>query len=177
MKKNYSVPDVFLTDGTALPVVSSLSFLGVVFSKDLKWNLHFDKSIKKACKRLFIIRNLRRSGCPQNLMFSSYVAFIRSVLLYGFPVFCNAPDYLFAQLLKIEKRVFNIIGSSKFPCLAVVGHKICSRLMMAIEKHPDHLLRPMFLSRDFRTTRAQNSIRPPFARTKRFSKSFIKFCK
>ena len=79
--------DVLLDDGSVLPSVPSLRFLGVIFSCDLKWNLHFEAIIKKASKRMSILRNLRRAGCPQNLMFSSYVAFIRSLILFGFPVF------------------------------------------------------------------------------------------
>lgn len=83
IKKDVSLSDIATLDGRVLPAVSSLSFLGIIFSSDRKWSLHFDKCIMKACKRLFIIRNLRRSGCPEKLMFAASSAFTRSLLLYG----------------------------------------------------------------------------------------------
>lgn len=177
-KRNMSLNDVYLPDGNVLNKVSSLSFLGVTFCYNLKWNLHIDAVMKKVCKRLFIIYNLRRAGCSKQVMFDCYIAFIRSVLLFAFPCFCNSPDYLLSQLSSFEKRVFRIMGShGEFPLLLDVANKICNKLFSNIVKHQDHLLRDIFHTVEGRPTRQSSHLRPPFARTERFRRSFICFCK
>ena len=65
--------------------------------------------VSKASRRIYLMYNLVRSGCPPELLVRAYVAYIRSVLLYSVPVFCNAPDYLFKKLCRVEKRVYRVI--------------------------------------------------------------------
>ena len=72
--------------------VSNFRFLGVVVSANLKWNDHFDFVSRKAAKRLFVLRNLKRSGCPDHLLFKTYSGFIRPLLTYAFASFCNASN-------------------------------------------------------------------------------------
>ena len=55
---------------------------GRYFSNNMKWNNHVEYIIKKACKRIVIIRNLRRANCPTGLMIRCYIAFIRSLLTF-----------------------------------------------------------------------------------------------
>ena len=79
---NLHLADICLPDASFLNNVSSLRLLGVIFSSDVSWNLHVESIVLKATKRLYIMYNLRRSGCPAGLMYKSYVAFIRSLLLF-----------------------------------------------------------------------------------------------
>ena len=83
---------------------------GVKFSSNLKWNSHFDQIVKKASKRIYLLYNLVRSGCPTDVLLQAYTCYIRSVLLYNFPVLSNAPSYLKNKLLRTEKRIVRIIG-------------------------------------------------------------------
>ena len=179
-RKNMSLSDVLLPDGTAVETVQSLSFLGVTLSHDMKWNSHVDKIVKKACKRLFILINLRRSACPKHLIFRSYAAFIRSVLVYCYPVWCNAPAYLMQKLSLVERRALRIIGADDdfdVPSVFEVAKTTCNKLMHSISQCDDHPLRAMFDFRNVCRTRCSNHLVIPFARTSRFSHSFIKFCK
>ena len=122
--------------------------------------------------------NLRRSGCSQQVMFDSYVAFIRSVLLFAYPVFSNAPDYLLSRLASFENRVYCIIGyCDGRPLIHDVATKICNKLFMNIVKRRDHPLRVMFQEVAVRPTRHSSRLRPHFAKTERFRRSFIRFCK
>ena len=105
-KKNLVLSSVSCSDGFSLPVVSELKILGVTFSSTLKWNAHLEDVIRKASQRIFIIRNLKRSACPPKLIFNAHVAFIRSVLLYAFPCFCNIPLYLRNRMTKSKKTCF-----------------------------------------------------------------------
>ena len=104
-KKSLSLSDIVLTDGNTLDVVQCLSFLGVTLSNDMKWNAHINKIVKKASKRMFILYNLKRSGCSDQLMFLSYCIYIRSVLLYAFPAWCNVPSSLTWKLRVVERRL------------------------------------------------------------------------
>ena len=178
-KKDFSLTSVSLSDGTCLRSVSSLSFLGVIFSRDLKWTLHVDAIVKKASQRLFILRNLRRANCPLPLMSQCYFAFIRSVLLFAFPTFCNIPTYLFSKLRRVEKRACRIMGcdSNTFPPLSSAAEKVCTKLFNSVLYSEEHPLREMFVSGSDRSTRSKSIIRPPRSKTVRFKSSFIRFSK
>ena len=159
--------EVVRSDGASLNEVQTLSFLGVIFSHDMKWNAHIDKIVKKACKRMFIIYNLRRSGCSEHLIFWSYCAFIRSVILYAFPAWCNVPDYLIWKLCVVERRVMRIIGSSSlFPSFMDVAEKTCLKLMRSVSTFESHPLIEMF---EFRpvvyNTRNSKHLYAPCTRT------------
>ena len=177
-KRNLLLSPIHLLNGSTLVNVSSLRFLGVIFCKDMKWNLHVQSIVSKACKRMYIIYNLRRSGCSSDLIFKTYIALIRSVLLFGYPCICNSPNYLLCKLLQVEKRVKKIIGSvENFPSLFEVADKMCDKLMFSILRSSNHPLRVMFRPSHNRSTRDHRSLRPPPAKTSRFSLSFIKFCR
>ena len=53
-------------DGTPLETISSYKLLGLQIQNDLKWNEHVDIITKKAAKRFYIIRTLKRSGVPDD---------------------------------------------------------------------------------------------------------------
>ena len=145
----------------------------------MKWADHIDRVVNKACRRIFVIVNLRKNGCPQKLMFRAYCAFIRSLLLYSYPLFCNAPLCVTSKLEAVERRVLRIIGGSfSHPSLFEVAEVTCRRLMRSIECSPSHLLKDLFsINPCVRKTRFKQNLLAPFAKTHRFSRSFIKFCK
>ena len=126
-------------------------------------------------RRVFIIRNLRRCGCPPELMLRAYYAFMRQILLYAYPCVCNAPAYLKQMLTRVENRVSRIIGSKIQPCLLQAADASCVRLMDDVSLHAQHPLRALFLSNNSCRTRSSCELRKPFAHTARFGASFIKF--
>jgi len=180
-KRDMQLPPIRLTENSSncLAQVQSMCFLGVTFSNDFKWNLHFQNLIKKASKRLFLIRNLRRARCPPHLLFRCYSSFIRSLLLYAYPAFCNAPEYLHNKLFRFENRAFRIMNldSKLHPSLESSMTSLCDNLFMQIAKSPDHPLRSMFQMKASNRTRSTSSLVKPFTRTKRYKNSFIKYCK
>ncbi len=161
----------------ALPRVSNMKLLGLTFSSDMKWKAHVDAVVRKASQRLYIIRNLRRSGCEPSEIFKVYVALIRSLLLYAIPSFCNMHQYTLHSLSHVEKRAQKIIGDFPFHCdFQTAIDRTCSKLFESIERHPDHPLRTMFEERRVRS-RNPCRLKAPPSKTKRFSTSFIKYCK
>ena len=151
-----------------------MSILGVRFSSDLKWNLHFDSVLKKVSKQWYIIYNLVRSGSPPNMLIRAYFAFIRSRLLHSFPTLCNAPNYLLEKFRKVERRFARVANVTPNKSLLLAANDMCDRIFKAIEANPSHPLRVMFCERE-QTPRNSFTLKPPFARTKRYSSSFIKF--
>ena len=71
----------------------------LVFSKDLKWSNHIEKTSKKANATLgFVQRNLRH--CPMECRKSAYIALVRSTLEYGSVVW---DPHLQKDIDKVEK--------------------------------------------------------------------------
>ena len=78
-----------------LELVTSFKSLGVTINNQLKWNDNVAIIVKKASKRLYILRVLRRSGIPSADLLSIYNALIRFVLKYACEVWhTNLPQYL-----------------------------------------------------------------------------------
>ena len=167
---------VQVSDGCFLPHTSSISLLGATLADDLKWNAHIEKVLCKASRRLYILRNLKRSNCPPSLILHVYNCVIRSVLLYAYPSWCNLPKTLQEKLLKFERRVFRLVGVTNDATVIDIGERICERLFKKVVGMPNHPLRQCF-TQQFTKTRASMQLRPPKTRTKRFSESFIRFAR
>ena len=99
--------------GTSIPIVSSVKLLGVLFSNDLRWDNHINALCKKACRRIFVLQNLR-SGADASSLVSLYTSIIRPILLYGFECFCNAAEEVLKNLKRVEKHVLRIIGPDRY---------------------------------------------------------------
>lgn len=97
-------------DGAPIDTVDSAKVLGVSLQNDLKWKSHVDNITKKAAKRLYIIRVLKRNGLPVDDLITILKTLIRSVLQYSCPVWHSSlPTYLSDKIEKIQRRAFRII--------------------------------------------------------------------
>ena len=65
--KALSCSPVLCSDVDVLPTNTEIKILGVTFSHDLLWKTHICNQVKKASKRIFIIRNLKRAGCDRKI--------------------------------------------------------------------------------------------------------------
>ena len=177
-RKNLTLCPIFYDSFSSLEEVNDLPLLGLTLSSDLKWNVHVNNIVKKASKRFFVLYNLKRANSPPHIMWSVYCSVIRSCLLYAYPAFCNLPLYLKDKLHRVEKRALRIMA----PCnlnsptsIFEAGDRLCHGMFCAILSRKGHPLRELFDERDPGVTRAGQILKPPFARTKRFKESFIKF--
>ena len=89
--------------------VKSFKLLGVYISEDLTWGVHCDYIIKKANRRLYALRTLKKCGVPTSDLITVYCSLIRSVIEYASAVFANLPKYLSDALEGIQKRALRII--------------------------------------------------------------------
>ena len=63
--------------------VKSFKLLGLWMDSDLKWESNTEYIIKKAVKRLYLLKTLKSYGAPKNDLKTFYCAVIRSTLEYG----------------------------------------------------------------------------------------------
>ena len=97
------------TGGVVIERVKSFKLLGVYISEDLTWGVHCDYIIKKANRRLYALRTLKKCGVPTSDLITVYCSLIRSVIEYASAVFANLPKYLSDALEGIQKRSLRII--------------------------------------------------------------------
>ena len=81
-------------NGIVIDRVSSYKLLGVIISNDLSWNENCDSIHRKATKRLFVLRTLKRVGLGTNDLVLVYSSIIRSIVEYASPVWDAIPLYL-----------------------------------------------------------------------------------
>ena len=114
--------------------------LGVILSSDLKWNPHIEYIVKKANKKLYPLRVLRRAGVDQNNLLKVYLCTVRPVFEYAVPIWQNIPDYLSKEIELVQKRAFKIIFSesesyaealnfAQIPTLSTRRVQICRKYM------------------------------------------------
>lgn len=66
-----------------IEIVDKHKVLGFCIQDDFKWDAHVEMIVKKASKRLHIIRILKRNGMPPEDLVTIYISLVRSVLEYG----------------------------------------------------------------------------------------------
>ena len=99
-----------LIDGLPLDLVPSFKILGLTMDNKLKWQDNTEALVKKASKRLYIIRILQRCGLPPNDLLLVYFSMVRSILEYACPVWHTMlPKCLKDKIEKVQKRAFRII--------------------------------------------------------------------
>ena len=106
--------------------VATFQFLGVYISRDLTWDIHVEYILKKANKRLYILRALRRSGVSVPDMANIYCAVIRSVVEYAPPVFSDLPTFLCCALESMQKYVGSFAAEVRIVSFAAVFWMSCN---------------------------------------------------
>ena len=94
--------------------VTTYKLLDIIMSDDLKWTKHVDYIFKKASKRLFSLRTLKKAGVASESIVKTYLATVRPILEYGVQVWQDIPDCLSRKLKLVQKRALLIF----FPTLA-----------------------------------------------------------
>ena len=82
----------------------------MTITDNLSWNLHINETIKKASKRLYFLRQLKRARVSTSDLVRFYTCCIRSVCDYAVPVFHSSlPNYLINDLEGVQKRASSFI--------------------------------------------------------------------
>ena len=97
-------------DNVPLDCVQSTKLLGISIQSNLKWDLHVGTICRKASKRLYALRCLKRSGVLPRDLCSVFCCFIRLVVEYACPVWHSSlSNALFDELEQIQKRATKIM--------------------------------------------------------------------
>ena len=102
-------PGMLHIDGSPVRRVETYKILGVHLSSDLTWNVHIEYIVKKASKRLYALRSLKKAGVQPSDLVGIYCALIRSVLEYAAPVWSGLPVYLSEVIEAVQRRAMRII--------------------------------------------------------------------
>ncbi len=167
--------------------VDTFKVLGIIISSDLTWSAHVEYIVSKACKRLYVIYQLLRSGVMHRDIIAVYCSLIRPVLEYCCPVW--HPGLTRAnhdEIESVQKRVLKLIFPqlSYHDALFVAGlekletrrHKLSVKVFNQI-KADTHILNKLLVRREFngriRNFRSQYPYILPRLKTDRAAKSLI----
>ena len=96
-------------NGIVIDRVSSYKLLGVIIPNDLFWNEHCDSIHKRATKRLFVLRTLKRVGLGTNDLVLVYCSIVRSIVEYASPVWAAIPLYLDELIESVQRKALKMI--------------------------------------------------------------------
>ena len=108
-------PEVSFPGSENLEVVTQAKILGVTVSEDLKWGLNTENMVKKARKRLWILRRMRKLGLDNTVLKDVYIKEIRSVLEFAAPVWTGALIKNESKKIEnVQKTVLKLILQNKY---------------------------------------------------------------
>ena len=164
--------------------VKSARILGLSIQDDLKWNEHVNHIVKKAGKRLYMLRLLKRSNADNSILILVYCTIIRPVLEYACQVWhFNITEYLSEDIEKLQKRALRIVlpfatyreacSITGIPLLKDRRRLLCERFFVK-NAHGDKLgdLLPPKLEHNY-NTRYGSDYNNYSCKTDRFMKSFF----
>ena len=91
----------FVLGKKELELVEETKLLGVVLRSDLSWSSNTEDIVKRANKKLWCLKRLRKLGADQNDLLDVYFKQIRSILEYAVPVW--HPSLTGEDRLRIER--------------------------------------------------------------------------
>ncbi|KAK3561591.1 hypothetical protein QTP86_010669 [Hemibagrus guttatus] len=132
------------TDGFPVEIVKSTKFLGVHLVENFTWSLNTSSISKKAQKRLYFLRRLRKAHLPPPILTMFYRGTIESVLSSCITAWfrnCTISDR--KSLQRIVKTAEKIIGVS-LPSITDMYTKRCIRKANSIVDDPTHPSHTLF---------------------------------
>ena len=186
LRNEIDIPRLCIEE-TPLELVTSFKVLGMTLNNKLKWQDNTLVIVKKASKRLYIIRVLRRCGLSASNLLVVYLSLVRPLLEYACPIWHTMlPTYLSDKIERVQKRAFRIIypqvdyeDALKIAQCTRLDERhqvICGKTFQKIQD-PDsklnHLLPPFHADMHDRELRNDSHYWIPKCRTERYKNSFI----
>ena len=172
-------PSSISLNGSIIPEVPNLKFLGVSLQSDMKWNLHLSSMLSKASRNMYIVKSLWLHNSPPAIIWQAYLSFVFGSFNFCWPALCDLPLSSFNKFVTLEKT------ASKWSCRPFCSASlpsrldcICIKLINKIAKSFHfHPLAEFFTRRNPSShLRRTRRLHPLFRSNKAFfNKSFIKF--
>ena len=178
--------EVCFSDGVILEEVESFKLLGVVLNNSLKWQENTDYICSKARKKIWLLRNMKKSGLSESELIDAYKKEIRSLLELAVPVWHSGITVEQSQQIeRVQKLSLAAILGSKYTKYSEVLHKmkldslsdrrikICSKFIMKNMESE----RPFFSSikKTHDTRSSKNLVKEYKCRTKALYDSSLPF--
>ena len=106
--------EIAFSNNHILEEVSVYKLLGVMISSNLKWNENTDYICTKARKKIWLLRNMKKSGLNPSELIDAYKKEVRSLLELAVPVWHSSLPK--EQSLQIERI-------QKLSLAAILGHE------------------------------------------------------
>ena len=108
--KNFQFSTRLTIDGAILETVQDTKLLGTIVSNDLKWNKNTSNIVKKANKRMELLRKISSFGASWEELKNIYILYIRSLLEQSCTVWHSGlTDENSQDLERVQKSALRII--------------------------------------------------------------------
>ncbi len=186
--KNYIPPPDVIINGIPIEKVDMAKTLGIIVSKDLKWQKHVEYVYSKAAPRVYFLCMLRHAAVPPEDLVEIYVAILRPLLEYACQVWhpgLNKHQEL--MLESVQKRALKIIfpklkyedalEKTGLPLLVTRRKEMCHNLFRKIQNSEHRLHKLLPPKRDnSHNLRHSRQYEPPLCSTNRYKNTFIPYC-
>ena len=139
----------FVLEGEQIELISEVRLLGLHISNDLRWNTNTTYMIKKASKRLWILRRLKKLGAQSRSLVEVYLKQIRCILEFGAPAWQGAltlnDKYDIERVQRCALHIIlgkdyisykNALESLKIENLEARRVRLCLNFALKAEAHP-----------------------------------------
>ena len=181
------MPELTL-EGNGIDLVEEMKILGLVLTSDLKFKRNTEYIVKRAFKRIWMLRRLKNLGASNDQLVNVYVKQIRSVLELAVPVWHSSltlADKL--SIERVQKAALQVIfqqdySSYSSACAAANlltlderRQNLCKKFAVKAVKNEKHTKWFKVNSKAKKTRQNQPSFCPVIARTTRFENSPISY--
>lgn len=154
--------------GKDIEKCETYKYLGLTISNDLTWNKNIELSRKKAMKKLYFLRTLKKFRLSTKVLESFYNAAILSSLTFGSVVWGGALSAVSKKSInRIHETSARIIGKPQ-KSLTAIHHERTVKFARKILKDNSH---PLSIA--FHLLPSQRRYQLPRSRTNRLKNSFI----
>ena len=142
---------------------------------------HPDEITRKANKRLYHLRQCRKSQLPTDVGLVIYTTKIRPILEYASPVWGGLPGHLEDEIERVQNRCLRILGLERgyLPSLSDRRNLAIKREVKRMKdepNHPCHNILPKPIDHNYNLRKTDDSRGPTvFSRTERHTSSLSQY--
>ena len=165
-----------------------MKLLGLILRNDLSWKPNTEIMTKKAYKRLWILKRLKKQGASLDDLRDIYVKQVRSVLEFGVPVWSSGITQEDAtDIERVQKSFLHIalgndytdykaaLAESNLEMLSSRRTRLSKSFAVKTAKHPKHNHWFSKTKPGVNTRSAKVVFKPPLCRLSRLKKSPIPY--
>ena len=143
-RKNKATPAPLSINGEVVEIVDDFKFLGTTISNNLKWETNARLAAKKANKRLFFLRQLKKFKVNDRILVLFYRATIESVLSFSISVWYGNATLEDKRLVNSVVRAAEKIIGCTLPTIDEIYLSRTMRRASKIMKDPFHPANSLF---------------------------------